>query len=399
MILNSKKFYFEKQIEKLPKKVIWCQKCLMSNQRPRIIFNKDNICSGCVNSNYKNTVNWKKRESELIKLLDKYRSKNGSYDVLVPSSGGKDSGYVAHELKYKYNMNPLTVTWSPLSYTDLGKNNFYSLIDSGFTNILCTPNGVFQRKLARLAFEELGDPFHVFVLGQVSFPFHLAIKFGIKLVFFGENGELEYAGDTEVGDVPYKHPKYWTKHHFKGSSLENLIRYGIVKKNYLKDYNLKNSDLEFYIPPKEKSILSAGIKGIHFYSYYKKWTPQENYYYCVENTGFKPNNERSEGTYSKYASLDDKIDGIHYYMRYIKFGLGRCSEDVSHEIRDGHLTREEGISLMKKYEGEFPQKYFKDFLEYLNISEKYFFKIVDSWRLPHIWKIKNKKWVLRNPIF
>lgn len=398
MTLN-KKFNFEKQIGQLPKKVIWCRKCLMSNQRPRIIFNNDNVCSGCINSNYKNTINWKKREKELINLLDKYRSKNGNYDVLVPSSGGKDSGYVAHQLKYKYNMNPLTVTWSPLSYTEIGRNNFYSLINSGFSNILCTPNGALQRKFARLAFEELGDPFHVFVLGQLSFPFHMAIKFGIKLVFYGENGELEYAGDAEVGDKPVKPPKFWTKHHFKGSSFEKLLRYGVSSKDYLKGYRFKKSDLEFYVPPAERNILKAGIKGIHFYSYYKKWTPQENYYYCVENTGFKPNIERSEGTYSKYASLDDKIDCIHYYMRYIKFGLGRCSEDASHEIRDGHLTREEGLSLMSKYEGEFPKKYFKEFLEYLDITEQNFFKIVDSWRLPHIWKKDNNKWVLRNPAF
>ena len=122
------------------------------------------------------------------------------------------------------------------------------------------------------------------------------------------------------------------------------------------------------------------------------------FYYCVKNTNFKPNLTRSEGTYSKYASLDDKMDGMHYYMRYIKFGLGRCVEDAAHEIRDGHITRQEGIQLIDKYEGEFPSKYFNDFLNYLGISEEHFHNVVDEWRPEHIWKKTSNNWVLKHPI-
>ena len=118
----------------------------------------------------------------------------------------------------------------------------------------------------------------------------------------------------------------------------------------------------------------------------------------MENTGFKPNDERTEGTYSKYSSLDDKMDGFHYFMRYIKFGLGRCSEEASHEVRDNHITRKEGISLMKKYEGEFPKKYFKDFLEYLDLNEKDFWQIVDKWRPKHLWYKNNNKWKFKENI-
>ncbi len=125
---------------------------------------------------------------------------------------------------------------------------------------------------------------------------------------------------------------------------------------------------------------------------------QVEYNRTDENTGFKPNSERSEGTYSKYASLDDKMDGFHYFMRYIKFGLGRCMEDAAHEIRDGHLTREEGIALMSRYEGEFPHKYFSEFLEYLDISESHFWKVVDSWRLPHLWEKDGQDWKFKHPI-
>ena len=393
----SKKKILEKQIQKLPKKVKWCKTCLISNQRPRIYFNEYDICSACENSNYKKKIDWKKRHDELEKLLDKHRSKNGNWDVIVPSSGGKDSGYVAHQLRFVYGMNPLTVTWAPLSYTEIGRENLYSKINSGFTNLLCTPNGNFQKKLARLCFEQFGDAFHVFVLGQLNYPFQLATKLGINLVFYGENGELEYSGDKKYIDRPYKPASEWVNHHFKGTSFEKLLSFGLKEKYFTqKDYS--DSDLVFYQTPSVNEFAKNKIKGKYFFSYFKNWNPQENYYYCSENTGFKANPERSEGTYSKYASLDDKFDGFHYYMRYIKFGLGRCVEDASHEIREKHITRDEGLYLAKKYDGEFPKKYFKEFLNYLNISEKRFWLIVDSWRQKHIWKKDKKGWKLRNPI-
>ena len=395
----SKKFQFEKQIAKLPKEVIWCKKCVMSNQRPRINFGEDGICSGCKNNEHKNNVDWAEREKELNELLNEHRKSDGSFDVIVPSSGGKDSGYVAHLLKYKYNMNPLTVTWSPLEYTEIGKKNFYSLVNKGLSNILITPNGELQRKMARLCLEELGDAFHVFVLGQISIPFQIAIKYNVKLVFYGENGELEYAGDTELADKPFKPSKFWANHHFKGSSINELIDYARINKKYFKNFKINKADLNLYNCPSEDELEHAGIKGKHFFSYYKKWIPQENYYYCVENINFKANPERNEGTFSRYASLDDKMDGMHYYMRYIKLGLGRCSEDAAHEIRDGHITRDDGIALMKKYEGEFPNKYYSDFLNYLDITNDEFLEISDSWRLDHIWEKRDNKWILKNPIF
>lgn len=389
----------EQQVPNSPKEVKWCKKCVISNQMPRIIFDEKGVCSPCHYTDYKNNiVDWKAREKELNKLLDQHRRSDGYWDVIVPSSGGKDSAYVAHQLKYKYGMHPLTVTWSPLKYTDIGFQNFHSLVDAGLSNLLCTPNGIFQRKLARLCFEELGDAFHVFVMGQVSYAFHIALKFGVKLIVFGENGEAEYSGDPEYSDKPYRPFKEYTRQHFKGVTLRELLKFGVENKDYLSKKDFSESDLIFYEPPSVKKLLKAGIPGYHFYSYYHKWTPQENYYYASENTGFKPNPERTEGTYSKYASLDDKMDGLHYYMRYIKFGLGRCIDDAAHEIRDGHLTREEGLTLVRKYDGEFPNKYFKEFLEYLDITEKHFWEVVDSWRSPYLWKKANGKWQLKDPI-
>ncbi len=186
--------------------------------------------------------------------------------------------------------------------------------------------------------------------------------------------------------------------HFKGVTFRELLDYGLQHKDYLSEDDFVESDLIFYQPPTIEELRKANILGKHFFSYYHKWTPQENYYYCVEHTGFKPNSERSEGTYSKYASLDDKMDGFHYYLRYIKFGLGRCMEDAAHEVRDGHITRDEGVALMRRYEGEFPKKYFQEFLDYLDMSEEHFWEIVDSWRAPHLWRKVGGEWKLKVPI-
>ena len=154
----------------LPDKVVYCKKCTISNQRPRITFNKFGVCAACQFSEIKkNKIDWDQRGNELKDLCDKYRKKDGSYDVLVPSSGGKDSSYVAYQLKYKYNMNPLTVTWSPHLWTEDGFNNFQNHIHiGGFDNILGTPNGEIHRKLTKISFDILGDPFQPFIYGQTN---------------------------------------------------------------------------------------------------------------------------------------------------------------------------------------------------------------------------------------
>ena len=136
-----------------------------------------------------------------------------------------------------------------------------------------------------------------------------------------------------------------------------------------------------------------------YLGYYLEWDPQECYYYAAKNTGFRPNTERTEGSYSKYSSIDDKIDTFHYYLTFIKFGLGRASYDAAQEIRNEKITREEGVNLIKKYDNEFPKKYFKEFLEYIEMNEEDFFSTVDKFRSPHLWRKKNKEWELLHQVY
>lgn len=372
----------------LPEQVLFCRKCTISNQRPRITFDEQGICSACRYAEFKKSLNWEERERELKDLCDRHRKKDGSYDVIVPCSGGKDGGVVAHKLKYKYNMNPLTVTWAPLLPTEIGRRNLDNFIRiGGFDHLLGTPNGKVTRKLTNLAFRHLGDPFQPFIYGQTNYPMRAAIQHDVSLIMYGENGEVEYGGDMKNAFKPTRDIEDHDKHYFSGLPPEFWINHGVSK-----------VDLAPFLSPRYEDIVKNKTE-IHFMGYYMLWDPQENFYYCREHNGFLPNTERSEGTYSKYASLDDRIDGYHYYLGYIKFGIGRTTSDAAHEIRDGKITREEGCALVKKFDGEFPKKYFQDFLEYAEISETEFHEVIDSWRSDHIWNRVDGEWKLRKAVY
>ena len=373
----------------LPQEVKFCKKCVVSNQRPRIVFDEEGVCNACRYWERKDTIiDWEEREKQLADLCNKFRRKDGRHDVIVPSSGGKDSVFVAHQLKYKYNMNPLTVTWSPHIYTKIGWENFQSLINAGIDNVLGTPNGIIHRKLTSLCTVEMGDPFQPFIYGQVSFPLRVAAGYNIDLIMDGENGEAEYGGDPDseeksgffnVEDVN----NYW----FSGKPLEYWFEHGFT-----------SDDLAMYVPPPIELMKKQNIER-HFFSYYKDWRPQNHYYYAIENTGFRPNPDgRSEGTYSKYASLDDKIDPFHYYFALLKFGLGRATSDAAHEIREGLITRDEGVALVSRYDTEFPSRNLKIFLEYCDYNERQFEEICDRWRNIDLWEKRDHQWFLKHQV-
>lgn len=392
---KGKKIVLDKQLENTPTQVAFCIRCVQSNQRPRLTFDSNGVCSACHYAYAKhNIIDWDAREKELIRMLKKYRSKDGNYDVVVPGSGGKDSGYVAHILKEKYGMHPLSVTWAPFKYTDIGWKNFNSYVQSGFDTLTCFQNGVLHRKLAKVAFELKGDAWEPFTFGQKAYAFHIALKFKIPLIFYGENGEAEYGGSMKSANKPYESVEDWEELYFKGAGVEKLVQKGIDMEIFRKE-EINKGSFQLYQVPDLSEIKKLGAQ-MHWMSYYQKWIPQENYYYAAEHTGFQANPDgRSEGTYSKYASLDDRTDGFHWYMAYVKFGVARATSDASQEIRSGHLTREEGVALVKRYDGEFPQKYFKEFLEYLDITEEKFWDIVDGYRKPHLWEKKDGKWRLK----
>lgn len=387
----------------LPEKIEFCKSCVMSNQKPNPIIEFKNskierkgiqfdngVCAACTYSEMKNKINWKEREKKLEEILSKYRKKDG-YDCVVPSSGGKDSGFTAHILKYKHNMNPLTVTWAPHMYTNVGWNNLVNCSHiGGVDNLLFTPNGKLHRKLTQLAFLNLLHPFQPFIAGQKVIGPKIAAKFNIPLVIYGENTS-EYGSSIEENFEP-KMPES-----FFSTKKEDIV-FGKLKISEIAEkYNFQIKDFEPYVPIEKNEIENKKIEVFHL-GYFYKWDPQENFYYAAENTGFKANSERTEGTYSKYVGIDDKFERLHFYTTLIKFGISQASYDASQEIRNGKITRDEGIKLVQQYDSEFPKKYFNEFLDYLDIDEKKFNETIDAFRSPHLWEKKDKKWALKNKI-
>ncbi len=387
-------------IQKLPKKVIFCKNCTVSNQRPRIEFNKNGICSACEWSNEKhNYVDWNEREKELINLLDRFRSRKGKYDVIVPGSGGKDSFLVAHELKHRYKMNPITITFKPFEWTEVGFRNYLRFTNMGIPNILVTPNYKLHKALARAGMNFLGDPWQPFEYGQTNLPFKFSELLKIRLCFYGENGELEYGGSSKLKNISQKKPESFKLHYQKGLNIEKLIElttnYNLVDKE---DYS--EEDLDFYkLLPIEK--IKKNQTELHWFSYFRKWIPQENFYHAFKNYNFELNDYgRTEQTYTKYASLDDKLDGFHFYFSYLKFGLGRATRDAMQDIRNFHITRDEGIRLVKRFDHEFPSRHFSWMLNYLDLTHNDFNKICDYYRsISNVWKKINGKWKLEHKIY
>jgi N-acetyl sugar amidotransferase len=393
----------------LPEKVIFCKRCVMSNQRPASMpefkhlqdrqgakymhIDKDGICDGCRQGEKKETINWNEREKELLQLLEKYRCNNGYYDCIVPGSGGKDSAFQAHILKYKYGMHPLTITWPPCLYTEYGHQNFLNWIEiGGFDNLTFKPNGRVHKLLTKLAIQNLLHPFQTFILGQKNLAPKVAINYKIPLIFYGEN-EAEYGNPIADNASSLRDKSYYEMHDFSDVYLSGISIPELIEK-----HELSLNDLMAYLPAPAEELEKANIE-VHYLGYYLKWTPQEVYYYAVENTGFQARPFRTEGTYSKYNSIDDKIDDLHYYTTWIKFGLGRASYDASQEIRNKHLTREEGIALVKQFDGEMPSRYIHEVMHYIGMDVEEFMELCDRFRSPHLWEENNGDWKLKHPVW
>jgi N-acetyl sugar amidotransferase len=409
----------------LPREVKFCTRCVISNQRPNsaveyehtkasrkstIAFSDDGVCDACRLAEQKHTtIDWAAREQQLRELCDRHRRTDGHYDCVVPGSGGKDSFYAAHILKYKYGMHPLTCTWAPHVYTPWGWQNLQAWIHAGFDNYLCTPNGLVHRLLTRLAVENIFHPFQAFIFGQKSLAPKMALLHDIPLVFYGEN-EAEYGNPIADTSTAKRDWQYFTatdksKIFLGGTSLQELDE----------DFGVDESELQPYLPADPEQIERKKVE-VHYLGYYLKWHPQSCYYYAVEHGGFQASPERTPGTYSKYNSIDDRIDDYHYYTTWIKFGIGRATYDAAQEIRSRDITRDEGVALVKRFDGEFPERFADEIFQYLSINPKqfpkasqqfvqpimdrdYFMGLADQFRSPHLWKRDNGKWKLRKTVF
>lgn len=363
----------------------YCNKCVTSNARPRIVFDSFGTCNACLNAINKNDIDWEGRKNEFLSLIKNFRSNNGSWDCIVPWSGGKDSSSIAWKLKYEYGMNPLLVTFSPILPNEIGEHNREIMIRNGFDHLFFRPNQKVHQILAKRFFIERGNPKVAWDAGINSIPVQVAINYDIKLIFYAEHGESEYGG--KVLSEESKKIRNFTE------VIEHQI--GDDPQNWEMD-GISQNDLNPYIYPSKDKIESANIKVMYF-AYFHRWSMFENYNYIKEKIDFKTAHQRTCGTFTDFDSLDDKFDDIYYYMQFIKFGFGRCVRDTSRFIQNGHMTRKEAVKLCEMYDGEFPSLWLDDVLDYLKLTKDDFMNIVDLHRNDEIWyKNPNNEWKLRS---
>jgi N-acetyl sugar amidotransferase len=369
-------------------RISFCSLCLTPSSRPRVVFDTEGVCNACRNAEEKRNIDWAAREKEFLQLIDPLRGGSGSqYDCVVPWSGGKDSSSIAYKLKFDYGLNPLLVTYSPMIPNEVGRHNREEMVRLGFDHVLFRANQKVLRHLARRFFVERGNPKVAWDAGINAVPVQVAINYGIPVVFYAEHGESEYGG--RVLSEEHKRTRDFTE------VIENYV--GDDPRNWVDDI-VSERDLAPYIYPGLDKVKAVGVKAYYF-GYFFRWSMYENYIFIKDKIKFKTNVKgRTDGTFTNYDSLDDKIDNLYYYMQFIKFGFGRAVRDASRLIQNGHMSREEGLTLAWKYDDEFCFEHFDEVIEYLDMNVSEFRDIVDRHRNPEVWRREGTRWILRNPI-
>jgi N-acetyl sugar amidotransferase len=345
----------------------WCSNCLAMSTRPRITFDERGWCNACRWMEQKKLIDWEAREKELVTLLDKHRKDDGSFDCLVPCSGGKDGSYVNYILKHRYGANPLAVTVTPALPLELGDQNLKAFVDSGYNHISINPSSDAMRKLNKLGFIEMGFPYYGWLSAIGTAIFRIALKFDISLIFFGEDGEVEYGGSSETMKNPI----------FDLSYLKRVYLEGGYDK-VLNSCNASDKDLYFFKFPSDKELEGVQLDLTHM-SYFENWDPYRNYLVAKEHCGLKEAETNNAGTFTNFSQNDQALYALHTYLMYLKFGFGRANQDASIEVRRGAMDRQQALNLVKLYDGLYPDDFIDTYLEYYEMTKEEFDAILDKY--------------------
>lgn len=351
----------------------------MPDTRPEQVFSVDGICDACLSAEKKHkTIDWSKRREELAQVLDCYRRTDNSWwDCIIPVSGGKDSCYQAYSMKYEFGMNPLCVNFVPCEMTELGLNNLLFLRDLGFDIIQVGANRRVYRQMARKGFFDLGDccwPEHI---GVFTAPVRVAVQYQIPLIVWGENSQFEYGGPASSRNNRFLDRNWLEQFQMLGYRISDLYEEGFGQK-----------DLLTFEYPADSELEAAGITGL-FLGYYIKWDSIENYRKMTE-LGWNPNLDGPvEGAYYNFENLDCKwIGGLHDYMKFLKYGYGRATDQLCSEIRNGRIERDHAIQIVRQFEGRLPRKYIADFIRFIDCTEREFREVLDRFTSPTIFHKK-----------
>jgi N-acetyl sugar amidotransferase len=347
----------------------YCTNCLFPDTKPDLSFDAHGVCDACRSAETKDrSIDWEARRRELLEVLDTYRSADGSnYDCIVPVSGGKDSTYQIHVIKNELGLKPLAVCWHPCMRTELGQRNLDNLARLGVDLIEVRGNPRVYHKLAREGFVRVGDlewPEHV---GIFTAPVRVATNYKIPLLIWGENSQLEYGGPAA-----FRHRKALDRRWLEefGGML------GLRVEDMLGIDGITAQDLVPWTYPGDAELAAVGVTGI-FLGYYLKWDARRQLE-IVKKLGFQALDEPVEGTYVDYENVDCKFMGVHDYLKWLKYGFGRATDHAGIDIRNHRLSREEGLRLVRKYEGRVPRRYLPEILVALEMSETEFFKVLDT---------------------
>jgi len=360
-------------------KVFWCKNCLNMSTRPRIEFDSRGVCNACNWVKEKKKINWSKRIKIFKKLIKKTKG-NPAYDCIVPCSGGKDGTYVSNKIR-ELGYNPLTVTIRPHLESELGKinlENFVKINSFAHYHISIPYNIVKEFNKFGLVYK--GSPYYGWLIGMQSAVIRLALDMNIGLIIWGEDGELEYGGTTKNKNTT----------EFDISYLINEKIEGDYKK-FLNKSKFKEKDLHLIKFPSSNEIKSKRLKLTHW-SYFENWDPYRNYMFAKKNSKLGEAKVGNVGTFTNFAQNDQELYNLHAYFMYIKFGFGRATQDAGIEIRRGAMTREQGKNLVKLYDASYPKKFLDAYLNYFQLTENQFNKIIDKWVNKKLFKKTKSGW-------
>jgi len=358
----------------------WCSNCLTMSTRPRITFDAKGWCNSCVWAEKKKTLDWDARQVELINLLNKHKRNDGEFDCLVPLSGGKDGSYVAYNLKHKYGMNPLCVTVTPALPLPLGDQNLRAFVESGYNHISINPDHQAMRALNKSGFIEMGFPYYGWLISIHTAVIRIAAVFGIDLIFYGEDGEVEYGGSTETSKNPIYDVHYQKKVYLEGGYEKVLAASG-----------LSASKLNFFCFPSDDELVKHALQLTHW-SYFENWDPYRNYLVAKEHCGLKEAEGSNAGTFTNFSQNDQALYALHTYLMYLKFGFGRANQDACIELRRGAMDREQAVNLVRLYDGHYPEEFMQQYLEYYEMTEIEFDAVLDRYANQDLFEKKDGRW-------
>ena len=352
----------------------FCTNCLFPETKPDLFFDENGLCSACKAANQKNAgIDWKKREENFFEIINDYKKDGVGYDCLIPVSGGKDSTYQAYFMKEVCGMNPLCVCFETTTPTELGNKNLDNISKLGIDVIHFKKNHEVYKKMVIEGFKRIGDEMWPNHIGIFTIPVMFAVKLNIPLIIWGENPQMEYGGPDLRSVKSQVLDRKWLEEFggLLGNRIEDMIGVsGLTKK-----------ELTPYFYPLDEEINKVGVTGIFLGSYFF-WDAKKQLEIILQNGFSLKTDGPVEGTYTNYENLDEKMHGLHDYLKYVKYGFGRATDHASIDIRNNRLTRKQGLEKVIEFDGKYPHYGIKTFIKYSGMAKKEIDTIIDSFTNP-----------------